>query len=74
MRPALLVLLIVASPGPAPQTTIGAEDCRALSLMEKLAQIAAWTGRDVVAAQAQLVCAQNASNDRETGRRRRAAA
>jgi hypothetical protein len=59
MRLALLVLLIVASPGLAPQTTTGADDCRALSLMEKLAQIAEWSGRDVVTAQAQLVCAQN---------------
>jgi hypothetical protein len=27
--------------------------------MEKLAQIAAWSGRDVVTAQAQIVCAQS---------------
>jgi hypothetical protein len=59
MRPVLLALVIIASPVLPAQSKPGADDCRALTLMEKLAEIAAWSGRDVVTAQAQIVCAQS---------------
>lgn len=59
MRLALVALVIVASPVLALQSKPGGDDCRALTLMEKLAQIAAWSGRNLVTAQAQVICAQN---------------
>jgi hypothetical protein len=59
MRHFVLAFVLLASPFWRSQSTSGSDDCRALMVMEKLAQIAGWSHREVVTAQGQIVCTQN---------------